>query len=156
MATLPKVVRAASGPTQAGATSTKIERREFGDADLGRKFLDNVPDEFFRHRFAPNFASAAHATEKAGTDDSSSLHPVVQETLHPTRDWHGSNVTSLSPQIHDYPMCFAVLKLANGERGEFVTTEAASKKSGEQCPIALAFDPLAIRRLPERSTLVGA
>ena len=53
-------------------------------------------------------------------------------------------------------MPFALLEMANGKRGEFVTTETASKKYGEQCPISLAFDPLAVWCQPERLTLVCA
>lgn len=117
---------AASGPAQAGATSAEIVRREL------------------------------HATEKAATGNSSDLHPVVQETLHPIRDGDGSNVTSLPAQIHDCPMPFALLEMANSQRGEFVATEPASKKYGKQSPISFAFDPLAVWRLPERLTLVGA
>ena len=129
---------AASGAAQAGATSTEIVRRELGDADLGSKLLDDVPDELFCHPFTPNVSSAAHAAEKAASGNSSGLHPVVQETLHPIWDGDGSNVTSLPAQIHDCRMPFALLEMANGQPGEFVATEPASEKYGKQCPAPFA------------------
>jgi hypothetical protein len=57
---------AASGSAQACATSAEIVRREFAYADLGGKFLDDVPDELLGH------------------------------ASNPTGDGDGSNVTSLS------------------------------------------------------------
>jgi len=102
--------------------------------------------------------SAPTRRQRPGTGgrNSSGSCPLVQQTLHPIQDGNGSNVTSLPAQIHDCPMPFALLEMANRQAGEFVATEPASKKYGKQCPISFPFDPLAVRRLPERLTLVGA
>ena len=51
---------AAGGAVKPGATSSEIVRREFANADLGGELLDGVPDQLFRHSFAPHLAGAAH------------------------------------------------------------------------------------------------
>ena len=122
---------AASGPAQPGAASAEIVRRELRDADLGGKLLDDVPDEFLRHPFAPNFARAAHAAKEAAAGNSSGFHPVVQETMDPIRDGDRSNVPGLPTQVYDCPMPFALLEMANSQPGEFVPTEPASKQYAE-------------------------
>ena len=53
-------------------------------------------------------------------------------------------------------MPFALLKMTYGKPGEFVTTEPTSKKHCTQRPIPFAFDPAAIRGLPESLALVGS
>ena len=100
---------AARGSTKPAAASTEIMRRELADADLGSELLDDVPDEFFRHPFAPNFASTTHAAEEAASGDSGGLRPLVKQTLHPIRNRNGSNVPSLPAKVHDCPMSFALL-----------------------------------------------
>src|ERR1035437_8412515 len=75
--------------------------------------------------------------------------------MHPIRDGNGPNVTTFSAQVHDCPMLFALLKMANGQAGEFVPTESASEEQGQQCPIALALHLLLARCLPECLALLG-
>jgi len=147
---------AACGSTKPGAASTEIMRRELADADLGSELLDDVPDEFFRHPFAPNFASTTHAAEEAASGDSGGLRPLVKQTLHPIRNRNGSNVPSLPAKVHDCPMSFALLKVAYCQPCEFVTTEPTSKKYCKQGPIPFSPDPVAIWSLPESLALVGS
>ena len=51
---------AAGGAAKPSATSSEIVRREFANANLGGELLDDVPDQLFRHSFAPHLAGAAH------------------------------------------------------------------------------------------------
>jgi hypothetical protein len=145
----------ASGPAQAGATSAEVVRRELGYADLGGKFLDDVPDESLRHAFTPNLGSAAHAAEEATAVDSGSFHPVIQQVMHPIRNGYGPNVSSLPAQVNDCSMPFALLKMPDGQAGEFVAAQTAGDQHSEQRPIYLSLDPLVIGCLPKRLTLVG-
>ena len=147
---------AASGSAQAGATSAEIVRRKLGHADLGGKFFDDMPDELFCHAFTPNLASATHVAEQAATGNACGFHPVVQQTMHPIRNGDGPNVASLPPQIYDCPMPFALLEMANRQRGEFVAAEPASEKHAEQSSIPFALGPFAIWCLPESVALVGS
>ena len=130
--------------------------RELAYADLSGKFLDDMPDELFRHAFTPNLASAAHAAEETATSNACDFHPVVQQTMHPIRNGDGPNVSCLSPQVYDCPVPFASLEMANRQRGEFVAAESASEKYAEQSPIPFAFDPFAIWCLPESVALVDS
>jgi hypothetical protein len=90
---------AAGGSAQAGATSTKIVRRELADADFAGKLLNDVPYEFFCHAFTPNSASTTHAAKEAAGGDSSGFRPLVQQTLHPFGYGDGSNVPSLPAKV---------------------------------------------------------
>jgi len=65
-------------------------------------------------------------------------------------------VPSLPPQIYDCPMPFALLEMANRQRGEFVAVEPASEKQSEQSSIPFALSPFAIWCLPENVALVGS
>ncbi len=85
---------ATGGAAEPSAATTEIVRREFVDTNLGSELLDDVPDELFRHSFAPSSAGATHAPEELPCVNPCGLCPVVQETMHPIRDWNGSNVTS--------------------------------------------------------------
>ena len=147
---------AASGSAKPGAASAEIVRRELANADLGSKLFDDVPYKFFRHPFAPDFASTTHAAEEAATGDSSGFRPLVQETLHPIRNRDGSNVPSFPAKVYDCPMSFALLKMTYRQPGEFVATEPTSKKHCKQGPIPFALDPIAIWSLPESLALVGS
>ena len=106
---------AAGGTAEASATSTEIVGRKFADADLAGELLDDMPDELFRYSFAPNSTCATHPPEKATRANSGRRCPVIQQAMHPIRDGNGSNVTTLSPQVHDCPMPFALLKVAQGQ-----------------------------------------
>jgi hypothetical protein len=127
-------------------------RRELANADLGSKLFDNVPYEFFRHPFAPDFASTTHTAEEAASGDSSGLRPLVQEILHPSRNRDGSNVPSFPRKVYDCPMSFALLKMTYRRPGEFVATEPTGKKHRKQGPFRplLRFEHSA-RPFPERS-----
>lgn len=100
---------AAGGAAEPSATTTEIVRREFVNADLGGELLDDVPDELFRYCFAPSSAGATYPPEELPRVNSGGLCPVVQQAMHPIRDGNGSNVTSLSAQVHDCPMPLALL-----------------------------------------------
>jgi hypothetical protein len=53
-------------------------------------------------------------------------------------------------------MPFALLEMANRQRGEFVAAEPASEKQSEQSSIPFALGPFAIWCLPESVALVGS
>jgi len=55
---------AAGGAAEPSASSTKIVRRQFGNANSGGELLDNVPDELFRYSFSPSSTSATHMPEE--------------------------------------------------------------------------------------------
>src|SRR6516225_2247257 len=136
-------------------TSTEVVGREFADANLGGELLDDMPDELFRYSFAPNSTCATHPPEKAACANSGGPCPVIQKTMHPIRDRNGPNVTTLSAQVHDCPMTFALLEMAHGQAGELVPTESARKQEAQQCPITLALHLLLVGCLPECLPLLG-
>ena len=128
--------------------SAKIVGCKFADANFGGELLHDMPDELFRYSFAPNSTCATHPPEKAARANSGGPCPVIQQTLQPIRDGNGSNVTTLSAQVHDRPVPFALLKVAHGQAGELVPTESAREQEGEKCPITLALHLLLVGCLP--------
>jgi hypothetical protein len=52
-------------------------------------------------------------------------------------------------------MAFPLLEVIDGHLGDFLTPQPACKWEGEERSVALAFEPLAIRSLPERGRSVG-
>ena len=146
---------AAGSAAEPSATSTKIVRCEFGNANPGGELLDHVPDELFRYSFSPSSTGATHMPEKLTPVNSGRLCPFVQQAMHPIRDGNGSNVTGLSAQVHDRPMPFALLQVAESQRGELMATESAGQQEGKQRPITFALQALAIWCLPECMRLLG-
>ena len=146
---------AAGGAAEPSATSAEIVRREFANANLGGELLDDVPDEFFRYSFAPNFARAAYAPKKSTDIDSGRRRPVIQQLRHPIRNGDGSNVTSLSAEVHDCPMPFTLLKMANGQTAELVAPKPTGKQKCKKCPITFTLHLPAVGRLPQSLPLLG-
>ncbi|HEX8813207.1 MAG TPA: hypothetical protein VF742_14560, partial [Terracidiphilus sp.] len=64
-------------------------------------------------------------------------------------------MTTLSAQVHDCPMPFALLEMAHGQAGELVPTESAREQEGQQCPITLALHLLLVGGLPQCLPLLG-
>ena len=75
--------------------------------------------------------------------------------MDPIRDRDGSNVPSLSAQVYDCPMPFALLQVAEGQLRELVATESTGQQYGKQRPVAFALQPLAVWCLPECLPLFG-
>jgi hypothetical protein len=130
---------AASGAAEPSATSTEIVRCEFGNANPAGELLDDVPDELFRYSFSPSSTSTTHMPEKLTRVDSGGLCPFVQQAMYPMRHRNGSNVTSLSAQVHDRPMPFALLQVAEGQISELMATESTGQQECKQCPITFAL-----------------
>jgi hypothetical protein len=128
-------------------------RREFRDADLCGEFLDDMPDKLFCYSVAPSSASAADTTEEMPRFNASSPCPFGQLSIHPVWNGNGANVTSLSSQIHDCPMPFALLQMVESQISELVTTESTGKQHGEQGTIPFTLQPLTLRGLPKRLPL---
>src|ERR1700754_1413669 len=78
---------AAGGATEPSATSTEIVRRELANTNLGGELLDDVPDELFRHSFAPNLPGAAYTPKEITGIDSGRRRPVIQQPGYPFRNW---------------------------------------------------------------------
>jgi hypothetical protein len=72
-----------------------------------------VPYQLFGHTFAPNRAGAAHTPE----DYRPRFQPPrssLSKAGYPIRHGDGSNVTSLPAEVHNRPVPFALLKVADG------------------------------------------
>jgi len=139
---------AAGGAAKPSAGSTEIVRREFANANLRGELLDDVPDQLFRHSFAPNLASAAYAPKETAGFDSSRRRPVIQKPGHPVRNWDCSNVTSLSPEVHNCPMPLALLKMANGQHRQLVPPKPAGEQKCKKRPVTFTLHLPAVGRLP--------
>src|SRR3954453_2736906 len=128
--------------------ATEIVRCEFANANLGGELLDDVPDQFFRYSFAPNLAGAAYTPEESASLDCSRRRPVIQKGGHPVRNWDGSNVTSLAAEVHNCPMPFALLKMANRQHRQLMPPKPAGEQKCEKRPITFTLHPPAVGGLP--------
>jgi hypothetical protein len=78
-------------------------------------FVYSVPDYFLRHLGSPYRAVAADTSENAPPCETGRIWPVIDGLLHPARHGDGAHMPSLSDQVHDGPMVFAVLKAIKRE-----------------------------------------
>jgi hypothetical protein len=124
----------AGGAAEPSATPPTIVRCEFGDANLGGKLLDPVPDQLFRYSFAPSSAGAVYPPEKLPGVDGLRFCPFVYFGVHPIWHGNGSNMTGLASEIHDCTVSFALLEMIECQLGEFVAAESACKQEGKQRP----------------------
>src|SRR5215475_6014662 len=129
--------------------------REFANANLGGELLDDVPDQLFRHSFAPNLAGAAYTPKETTGLDSSRRRPVIQKPGHPVRNWDGSNVTSLPAEVHNCPMPLALLKMANGQHRQLMPPKPAGEQKCKKRPITFTLHLPGVGRLPQSLPLLG-
>jgi len=123
--------------------------------ELGSVFLDDVPDYSLRHTIAPSFSGPANAPKNSSGHDSRGQQPVVESLLNPVWERNGSDMASLSNQVHNGPVVFAPLNKVKGQFGKFPTTQPAAQQNGEKCSIAFAFEGLDPWRLPEAASFVS-
>ena len=90
--------------------------------------MTDVLDELFRYSLSTSSTGATHVPEKPACVNSGRLCPFVQQAMHPIRDGNSSNVTSLSAQVHDRPMPFALLQVAEGQISELMATESTGQQ----------------------------
>ncbi len=137
------------------ATAPEIVRCEFANANLRGEFLYNMPDQLFRHGFAPNVAGTTYAPKETTSIDSSRRGPVIQKAGYPIRDGNGSNVTSFPAEVHNCPVPFTLLKMADSQHCQFVPAKPAGKQKGKKRPITFTLHLPAVGRLPQSLPLLG-
>ena len=81
--------------------------------------------------------------------------PVVNGLLHPVGNWNGPDVTTFPNKVHEGPVIFASLDQANRQFGEFTTPKAAAQQDRQDGSIALAFQGVSFRSLPETTSFFG-
>ena len=64
-------------------------------------------------------------------------------------------MTCLATEVHDRPMPFALLKIADCQRRQLVPPQAASEEKGKKCPIAFTLHFIAVGCLPQGLRLLG-
>ncbi len=146
---------AAGGAAKPSASSTEIVRREFANANLRGELLDDVPDQLFRHSFAPNFAGAAHTPKETTGLDSSRRRPVIQKACHPVGNGDGSNGASFPAEVHNCPMPFALLRMPNCQHRQLVPPQAAREQECKKCPITFTLHLPGVGGLPQSLPLLG-
>ena len=63
-------------------------------------------------------------------------------------------MASLAQQIDDGPVFFSLLKMIQGQCDDFVPSQPTREHEGQQGAVSFSFDPLAIRSLPKRLSLL--
>jgi hypothetical protein len=143
------------GAAEPSATSSEIVRRQFANADLRGELLFDVPNDLFRHSFAPNPSGAAYTPEETTSLDFSRRCQGIQKTGHPPGNRDGSNVTGLPTEVNNSPMPFALLKMVNGQHRQFVAATARRRAKAQEAPDPVYPSSAAVGRLPQSVPLLG-
>ena len=130
-------------------------RCEFANANFGGELLHDMPDQLFRHAFAPYFTAAAYPPEKAASVNPGGIRPVVQQLVNPIRNRNRSNVPSLSPQVYYCPMPVPLLEMRQSQFRQFVATKPTGQQHRKKCPITFSLDLFVGGCLPKRLSLFG-
>ena len=142
------------GVAQAGTRPPQIVGSDSREAELGRVLLDNMPNDSLGHALTPGLSGSTNAPKHPTGGDSRRRQPVVNGLLHPLGNRNGPDVSTLSNQIHDGPVVFASLEQVDSQFGEFTTPEGAAQQDGQEGSIALAFQGVGFRSLPETASFL--
>jgi hypothetical protein len=81
---------------------------------------------------------------------------VPQEELDLLQLANRSNVASLTDQVNNGPMLFALLEMIQSQRHGFMPPQAAREQQCEQSSVAFSFQSLMVRCLPKCANCRGA
>ena len=95
---------------------------ELGESQLSGVLLDNLPDNFLADTIAPSRARLTNATQHPSTNEAGCEGLLIDHTLYPIWDRHGSDVASFADEVHDSPMFIAPLEVAEVKFGKFPAT----------------------------------
>ena len=98
------MVEPSTGPSQ-------IVRRQLRQSDASCGFLHNVPNRLYGHPVSPRSSYFVDPAEQSSSINGGRREPIVQFGSHPIRNRNCPNVASLTNQINNGPMLFALLEM---------------------------------------------
>src|ERR1700719_5205508 len=112
-----------TGPSQ-------IVWRQLRHVDALGGFLHNVPNRLHRHAISPCPSNFVDPAEQLSSINCGCAEPIVQFGSHPI-----GNVASLTDQVNNGPMLFALLEMIQSQRHGFMPPQAAREQQCEQCAV---------------------
>jgi len=94
--------------------------RQLRHANALGGFLHNVPNRLHRHAISPCPSYFVDPAEKFPSINCGCGEPIVQFGSHPIGNWNRSNVASLTDQINNGPVLFALLEMIQSQRHGFM------------------------------------
>ena len=71
---------------------------------------------------------------------------MVLRELHPPRDWHSSNLTTLANEVGDYPVLFSLLEVFDSEPSDIRPSESTTEENRDHCVVAFGTQVLSAER----------
>src|SRR5437870_8231196 len=110
-----------SGSVAEPSTSpTQIVRCQLRHAYASGGFLHNVPNRLYRHPVSPRSSYFVDPAEQSSSINGGRREPIVQFGSHPIGNRNRPNVASLTNQINNGPMLFALLEMIQGQSHGFM------------------------------------
>jgi hypothetical protein len=114
---------------QSGAGTAEIVRRNAIQTTFRGPRLYDAPDDFRAETTCRDPVGLVDRPEDRAGRDAGSGQPAVHRKLHPGRDWHRSNVTTLANKVGDDPVLFSLLEVFDGEPGYLRSPEATTEQN---------------------------
>jgi hypothetical protein len=83
-----------------------------------------VPNRLYCHPISPCPSYLVDPAEQSSSINGGRGELIVQFGSYPIGNWHRSNVTSLTNQINNGPMLFALLEMIQGQSHGFMSPQA--------------------------------
>src|ERR1700688_4305590 len=97
---------------------------------------------YHRHAISPCPSDFVDPAEQLSSINCGCGEPIVQFGSHSIGNWNRSNVASLTDQVNNGPMLFALLEMIQSQRHGFMPPQAAREQQCEQCSVAFSFQSL--------------
>jgi hypothetical protein len=110
--------------TEPSIGPSQIVRRQLRYSDASGRFLNDVPNRLYRHPVAPCPSYFVDAAEQSSSINGGCGEAIVQFGSHPIRNWNRSDVTSLTNQVDNGPVLFALLEMIQGQSHGFLPPQA--------------------------------
>ena len=118
------MAESSTGPSQ-------IVRRQLRYANALGGFLHNVPNRLHRHAISPCPSDFVDPAEQLSSINCGCGEPIVKFGSHPIGNRNRSNVASLTGQVNNVPMLFALLEMIQSQRHGFMPPQAAREQQCE-------------------------
>jgi hypothetical protein len=89
---------------------------------------DDVPNHILRDTFAPHLSRPGDGSEDSSLCDPRRHHPLIERRLNPRWNRHGTNVATLTYQVHDGPMTLAHLDLVQLQADQLGSAKTTTKQ----------------------------
>jgi hypothetical protein len=105
--------------------ASPIVRRQLRHSNALRGFLHDVPNCLHRHPIAPYPAYLVDPAEHSSSINSGRREPILEFGSYPIGNRNRSDVASLTNQIHNCPMLFALLEMIQGQSYALMPPQSA-------------------------------